>query len=231
MATGRRAKVPGRRLTRRIQVGAAAAALGLTVVLAQQPVHGAFTAGSGSTGNQVTTAATFCTTPGTATVTASADSWVNEANAARTAGGADYYVQVVSNSPAANGRVYVRFPLPPFSARCTVSSATLKLYTDSPDAGRTIGVYRADPAAPVWTEAALNWTNRPGTVGTAATAATVAANGYLSWTVTAHVQALYAGPDNGLVLRDEAEGSATSFRQQYMARQATYPPQLVVVWD
>jgi hypothetical protein len=155
---------------------------------------------------------------------------VNEANPTRTAGGGDYAVQVVSGSPAANGRVYVRFTLPVIPARCTLSGATLKLYTDAPDGGRTIGAYRADPAAPLWTEAALNWNNRPSAVGTAATAATVNTNGYVTWTVTVHVQTLYAGVNNGFVLRDELEGSGTTFRQQYHSRDATYPAQLIVSW-
>ena len=148
----------------------------------------------------------------------------------RTAGGGDYALQAVSGSPSANGRAFVRFSLPTIPSRCTLSTATLRLYTDAADRGRTIGAYRADPAAPLWTEAALNWTNRPSAVGTAATAVTVDTSGYLTWTVTAHVQTLYAGINNGFVLRDELESSGTTFRQQYHSRDASFPPQLIVSW-
>src|SRR5918997_1865037 len=74
----------------------AAAAVALTVALAQQPVLGAFTAVAGSTGNTVGAAAQFCATPSSTSLNAVADSWATESVPASTQGGDDYYNQVQS---------------------------------------------------------------------------------------------------------------------------------------
>jgi hypothetical protein len=230
VTTGRvRAKVPRRRRTRRAQALAGVAAVGLTVVLAQQPVHGAFTAGTVSTGNRATTAANFCTTPGSTTVNATEDTTADQALPNSAQGGDDYYMIVVTQGPASNRRSFVRFAMPVISSRCTVTSATLRLYTDGADAGQTLGVYRADPTAPLWTETGLTWNNQPTAVGTPATTLTVATNGYLSWTVTTLVRDLYTGPNNGFVVRDQAENGSGPW-QQYFARQTPNPPKLDISW-
>jgi hypothetical protein len=200
-------------------------AVGLTLALAQQPVRGAFAGSSDSTGSQVATASCF---PGSTTVNATADSTVNQA-AATTTAGADAYMIVASLGPANNRRTFVRFAMPAISSGCTITAATLRLYTDGADAGRTLGVYRASPAAPLWTEAGLNWNNQPVTAGAAATALTVPAPGYLSWTVTALVPALYTGANNGFVVRDQAENGGGPW-QQYFARQTANPPRLDISW-
>jgi large repetitive protein len=205
---------------------AVAVAVGLTLALAQEPVRGAFAGGTGATGNQVGTASCF---PGSTTVNASADSTVNQAAPNALAGG-DAYMIVASLGPANNRRAFVRFAMPALSAGCTITAATLRLYTDGADAGRTLGVYRANPAAPLWTEAGLTWNNQPATAGTPATALTVAANGYLSWTVTALVPAFYTGANNGFVVRDQAENNGSGPWQQYFTRLTANPPKLDLSW-
>jgi hypothetical protein len=227
-ADGGYASSTWRRRVRRAQVAVAAAVVVLIPTLAQQPVQSAFNGSTGSAGNQVTTATTFCTTPGSATVNASADSTVNQAAPNAVAGGDDYMI-VASLGPANNHRTFVRFGLPVIPAGCTVTAATLRLFTDGADAGRTLGVYRADPVPPLWTEAGLNWNNQPATAGTPATAVTVATIGYLSWTVTALVPSLYSGANNGFVVKDQTEGGSGPW-QQYFARHKANPPKLDVSW-
>jgi large repetitive protein len=222
--------VAGRRVSRRL--GAAAtvvAAVAVTVALAQHPVNGAFTGVSGSTSNQVTAATNFCTTPGSTTVNATEDSTVDQALPTSASGGDDYYMIVVTQGPASTRRSFVRFAMPAIPSRCDVTSATLRLYTDGADAGQTLGVYRADPAAPLWTEAGLTWNNQPAGVGTPATTVTVATMGYLSWTVTTLVRDLYTGANNGFVIRDQAENGSGPW-QQYFARQTPNPPKLDITW-
>jgi hypothetical protein len=136
-----------------------------TVVLAQQPVRGAFNGSTDSTGNQASTASTFCTTPGSQTVVATADSYVNQGNLLDTSGGSATYLVVTSQFGSAR-RIFVRFdPMPAVPSRCTVTSATLQIWADSQIAGRTLAAYRADPAV-TWTEAGLNWSNQPAALGT-----------------------------------------------------------------
>lgn len=210
----------------------AALAVGLTVALAQQPVQGTFTGSSTSTGNQVAASAQFCTNPDNTTLYAVADSWANEGTPASTQGGDDYYNQVQSQS-GVDYRAFYRFQtLPPIPTGCALSSATLQLYTDGPDANRTLDVYLANPAATPWTETSLSWATQPAvTADTPASAVTVAANGYLSWTVTALVRKLYTTANNGFVVRDRFEDNPTGFGQQYIARQGGTPPKLIVAWD
>ncbi len=217
------------RAARRLGVMGAAAAL--TVALAQQSTTAAFTAQTGDTGNQASTAATFCTSPGSTTVGASADTTVYLANRT-TPYGTSTDVGVGSSS-GADGRVLVKFSLPALGARCTVTSATLRLYAHDPEAGRTIDAYRVDPAAPAWSEAATHWDNQPATTGTAVTSTALASAGWQKWTVTSIVTSLYTGTNSGLLLRDRTEGSGTAYWQLYRAREygtAANRPQLVVTW-
>jgi hypothetical protein len=213
------------RWVRRAQAAAVAAAVVLVPTLAQQPVRGAFNGSTSTTGSQVGTATCF---PGSATVNAVADSTVNQAAPNSVAGGDDYMI-VASLGPANNRRTFVRFGLPTIPAGCTVTAATLRLYTDGADAGQTLGVYRANPLAALWTEAGLTWNNQPAVAGTPATTLSVATNGYLSWPVTTLVRDLYAGANNGFMIRDQAENGNGPW-QQYFARHKANPPKLDVSW-
>ena len=208
----------------------AAAAVGLTVALAQQPVHGAFTGARGSTGNTAGAAAQFCTSTGSVSLIAVADTWANEQSPTWTGGGDDYY-NIVGSQSGVDYRAFFRFSLPSIPSGCVLASATLRLYTDGPDANRILGVYRGDPTDPLWTETNLSWNSQPEHVGTPATATTVASNGYLSWNVTTLTRDIYASIDNGYVVRDEAEDDASGYRQQYIHRGGGFPPRLDLVWD
>ena len=112
---------------------------------------------------------------------------------------------------------------------CDVTLATLRLYADGVTAGRTLVVQRADPAAPLWTEASLSWADQPVAVGAESSAVLTSGSGYKSWTVTDPVRELYAASNNGFVVRDQTEGGAGAW-QQFHARHLTYPATLRVVW-
>jgi len=206
-------------------------AAGLTVGLGQHATTAAFTAQTGDSGNSVTAAASFCASPGGSTLGAAADTTGYQQNPTTIYGtGVD---TGVGSGSGANGRVLVRFSLPALGAHCVVTAATLRLYAHTPQSGRTIDVYRVDPAAPAWSEATTNWNNQPATTGTGVGAASLASAGWQQWTVTSMVTSMYAGTDRGFLLRDRTEGSGTPYWQLYGAREnatTANRPQLVVSW-
>ncbi len=166
-----------------------------------------------------------CTSPGSQTVQASADSWVDQASPA-TNKGTDTVLKLTSRDPSLNARAVVQFNLPALPSGCTVTSATLRLNNKSPLSGRTIEALRNTAS---WTETGVTWTNQPATAGAAATATTPSAAGWMQWDVTSHVQAMYAGSNNGFVLRDQTENGA-GFENQFDSREASANrPELVVV--
>lgn len=229
-SSGRAAIWPFR--VRRAQGAAVLATVGLVLALAQQPVRGAFNGSTSATGNQASTATTFCTTPSSGTVTATADSFVDQGSAASPSGGTATYLVVTSQFGSAR-RVFVRFDtMPTVPSRCTVTSATLRLWADSQIAGRTLAAYRADPTV-IWTEAALTWDNRPAGLG--APVPVVMPNGdqYVNWTVTDHVRSIYAlgtSGNNGFMVRDQDETGGGAW-QQFNSRDAfSNKPQLTVTW-
>lgn len=219
-------RLVARTLLRLVAVGLAVA---LTVALAREPSSGAFAAQTGSSANSVSSAADFCTSPGTVTVGAAGDAWIDSSNPTVNRG-SDTSLYVLSG-PAATLRTVVRFSLPARPAGCFLSDASLRLYNRSPVSGRTIDVYRGDPASPQWTAATVTWANQPAAAGTAVAAVTGSSAGYQAWTVTAHVQAQYTSGNNGFVLRDRAEGAASDHEQVYNDLQhSTSPPQLALTW-
>jgi hypothetical protein len=214
---------------RRLAVMGAAAAF--TVLLAQHTTTAAFTAQTGDTGNTASTATTFCASPGSSTLSASADTTTYQTNPTTLYGTSGD--TGVGSASGANGRVYVKFTLPALAARCVVTGATLRLHAHDPDAGRIIDVYRVDPAAPAWSEASTHWNNMPAATGTAVGSTSVASAGWQEWTVTSMVASFYAGTNSGFVLRDRTEGSGTPYWQLYGAREnatTANRPQLVVSW-
>lgn len=159
---------------------------------------------------------------GTLTGAADADSWVNEADPTKNLG-TDSVLKVTSKAPAHDTRALVRFALPAIPAGCQVVGAELRLHSSGP-VGRTIEVQQVGGA---WTESAVTWNNQPAVTGQTATAPS--GTGTTVWTVTGQVQAMYAGPNQGFLVRDAVEGGAGA-EQQYNAREkgADNPPQLVI---
>jgi hypothetical protein len=172
--------------------------------------------------------ATGCAAPGTQTVTANADTWVDQA-APTSANGSDVDLLVRSRNGSRNRRILVRFPLPALPAGCTVVNARLRLYVTNQAADRTIEAYRA---AAAWTEATVTWNTQPAAAGTAATSVSPsAANLWLEWSVARQVQAMYSSSNTGFLLRDSVE-DATSNQQQTASSREDAPndPELIVTF-
>jgi hypothetical protein len=160
----------------------------------------------------------------------------------------------VSSATNANRRVHLWFNLalctPAIPATATVRLATVRVYvTTLAAACRTIAVFRVGASA--WTEAAITWNNQPfGTtinnpaLGTATAQFNVGTPvgctnrvaGYVTGaTVTADVAAFVAGTstNNGWMLRDSVEGSATARTNTFSAKNLgtlAQAPQLVVTY-
>jgi hypothetical protein len=155
------------------------------------------------------------------TALASADAWIDE-NSPTSNKGSDSVLKVQSKSPRDNFRSLVRFTLPAVPQSCVLESATLRLFAASARTGRTLHALRLTGA---WTENQVNWANQPPTTGSPA--ATASGTGYREWNVTAHVQAMYAGPNHGFLIRDATEGQDAE--QQYHSREkGSSPPQVVL---
>jgi hypothetical protein len=161
----------------------------------------------------------------TVTLGAAADSWVLQSSATQNYG-TDSGLKVDTKS-GANSRALYRFNLPAIPAGCQVTSAKLRLYATSYKTGRTL---QASRLASTWTETGVNWSNQPQTTGTAATVAS--GSGYREWTVTQHVQAMYApGANHGFLIRDATE-NGSGLDQVFHSREkgSDNPPRLVLTF-
>lgn len=184
------------------------------------PTDAAFSSQTENSGSVFVAAASFC---GEQTATASADTYLDQQSPGSNYGSAtDLYVR---RHPNRNQRSLLRFPLPPIPDGCGVVGATLRLYAADAQAGQTL---QAWAAASAWGEATATWGNQPGTTGSAATAPSGA--GWVSFTVTAQVQGMYAGANHGFLVRDSTEGSSPVRTQTFSSREGTTPPELVVTF-
>lgn len=176
----------------------------------------------------VSFAGVACSNPGSQTVTASIDSYVKEDAATSNFGTApDIYVQ--SRATAKNWRALVKFNLPSLPANCSVSVAVLRLNASTTTAGRTIQVFRA---AASWTESGVGgvtWATQPGPTGSASTYSP-AANGWQEATVTARVQEMYSGTNDGFVLKDQTEDFGGTSVQRWDSRENTSDPELRITF-
>jgi hypothetical protein len=199
-------------------VGAGLGVLALTGGVA----WAAFSATSVNSGSSFSAASSFCASPGSqSTVNADADAWVQEDNV-NTQKGTANPLEVKSDA-GKKREPYLHFALPAAPHDCSVSAATLRLFTNSLVSGRTIEVFRA---AGTWVETTITWANQPGTTGTSTSAAS--ATGWVTWSVTSQVQALYSGTNTGLVVIDQGAGNATN---RYNSREASSnDPELTVTW-
>ena len=171
-----------------------------------------------------------CRLPGAQTLIAAQDSYADQ-DAPTTTNGSSINLFVMSKTTLLglggddNRRSYVQFMLPSLPQACVVRAATLRLHAKSAANGRTIQAFRANGA---WAEGTLTWNNQPGGTGAAATSAS--GTGWRTWTVTAHVQQMYAGTNNGFMLRDATENDGTSgHSQNYHSSEDTLNrPELIV---
>jgi hypothetical protein len=208
----------------------ALSALPALVAVAAVGLSGAaFTSTTANPGNSLGAAASFCSAPGTvASATAAADTFVDQASPSSNFGTAsDLFIQSKSSG---NRRTLLRFNLPAAPQGCSVTGADLRVYATAAIGGRTLQAYRA--AAP-WGETTATWNNQPATTGSATTSASGSSPGWQIWQVTDHVQAMYAGVNNGFVLRDGSESAGTSPEQKYQSREGSInsqDPTLVVTF-
>ena len=202
-----------------------------TVALAEHSASGAFSAASGSAGNQVSTAPAFCSGPGSVTLSTNTqvvDTWLDQSNPTVGKGGDKALYTRSWNGK--NIRSLVRFTLPSLPAGCSVTSATMRMTVATSTTGSSIGVYRVTPGA-TWDEYTVTWNTQPTvTTDVPATSAPGATASTQSWTVTALVSAQYAEGNNGFLVRDQSEDSATQIDNRWRSREDGFPPQLSVSW-
>jgi hypothetical protein len=212
------------------RAGAVTLAAGLTVALSQSTTGAVFTGQTVDTGNSVAAAGNFCAGASGTTLTATADTTVYQGNPT-TPYGSDVSIAVTSGA-GGNARALVRFTLPGLGTGCTITAATLRLYVTSGQTGRTIDVYRIDPASPAWTEGGTTWNTAPGVTGTSVGAASLAGGNWQTWDVTAMLPALYTS-NSGFLVRDSVDSTSPTRTQYWDSRDsatAATRPQLVLTW-
>lgn len=208
-------------------------AMALAMILASLALVGertsaAFGGASDNAGNSFETAASFCSAD-PQTVTASADTYVDESAPASTHGSeADLFVR---SEDGGARRTYVTFALPSEPTHCTLAGATLRLHTTQ-EGSRTVETARVDGA---WDETTLTWSSQPGSAAAAATAATTdGVTDWLEWDVTSVADDWYAGTatNHGLVVQDADETAATAITQTIVSSDAGgNVPELVLEWE
>jgi len=134
-------------------------------------------------------------------------------------------LKVQSKSGGDAFRAIVRFALPAAPTGCTLDSAELRLYAESPKPGRTIQVQRA---ATAWSEMSVNWSNQPARTGAIASTASGSDPGWRVWAVTQQVVDMYAtGAAHGFVIFDQVETQDSE--QTYRSRESgSQVPTLVI---
>jgi signal peptidase I len=200
-------------------------ALVATVAVGALQLSGATFAGQTSNpGNTFAAAAAFCASPGSQTLSAVADTYVAQ-DSATTNFGTSGTLDVTARS-SRNRRVLVTFTLPSLPAGCDVTVASLQLLTTNASAGR---VYQAWRASAAWAESTVTWNTQPGTTGTASTATT--GSGLVSWDVATSVTQMYAGANNGFLIRDSVEDTSSTFQNRYSSLEGGTAPVLVLSWS
>lgn len=201
---------------------------GLGAVIGLGPLFGvtnsAYSSVTGNAGNTFEAAPSFCTNPGTQTVNSDRDSYVDQLLAASNFG-SSASLQVRSQL-LANQRSLVHFTLPAIPARCTVTLAILRLNASSSAAGRTL---QARTITATWTEGGVTWLNQPGSGAPVADA--TSGTGWVEWTVTAAVEQMYTGSNEGFLVRDLSEDSVLGQTQVFSSREGANLPELVITFS
>jgi hypothetical protein len=194
-----------------------------------------------------------CVITGTPTTTAAVrDASVRQASATSNFGTST--TNNVATASSANRRLYLWFDLtqcsPTIAASATVRLATLRIYaTGVATVCRTVDLFRVTAS---WTEAGITWNNQPFgtainnpasgsasdsfTIGTPAGCQNQSASAYIANAIiTSDVAAFVTGSatNNGWMLRDDVEGSATSYTETFSAKDlgtVSQAPQLVITY-
>jgi hypothetical protein len=183
--------------------------------------------------------------------TAVFDAWVNQNTP--TATGAVTSLNVASQT-GQNQRAYLRFDItkcnPAMPSSAAVKLATLRLYGGAPPAAcRTHDLFTV---ASAWNETTITWNNQPFgatinnpvqsqrkstmAIGTPVGCQNTAGGYGTGWDVTSDVQAFVSGTatNNGWMIRDDVEGSATARLEQYGSKNTAgvaVAPQLLVTYS
>jgi len=219
-------------MTRRWRVARPFAALGLaaalTTALAQSTTSAAFTATTGDPGNQVSSAPTFCASPGRVDIiTTAVDTGLYESQATSNFA-SNASTGVISTAPA-RARTLIKFDLSGRPTRCTAQSAILTMRVNSGTAGATVEVCRA---AAAWNPTIVTWAGDPGFTGPCAPATSVVNGTLISWDVVTQVTGLVTIADNGFEIKFATE-SGTTYTQLFDSMEATTVgnrPKLVITW-
>jgi hypothetical protein len=204
-------------------------ATALTVVLAQSTTTASFTGQTGDAGNAVTTATSFCVSPSGTTLGVTNDTYVDQASPGQLNGGSTGLTVRSGNN--ANAHAYLRFTLPALPQHCRITDATLRLRASSSQGPGTIDVSRASTT---WTSASATWgmASQPAPAGTAVGAAS-GATGWHQWTVTTLVNELYAGTNDGFLVKDHVDNAGptrTTVYESLDSGTVANRPQLVLTW-
>jgi hypothetical protein len=162
----------------------------------------------------------------TQTITANADSWIDESSPS-TNKGSDSSLVVRSKNGNSDVRTLVRFALPAVPQGCVLQSATLRLNAGSSVNGRTLQALRVTSS---WNEGTVTWSNQPSTASGAAT--TSSGQGWRQWDVASQVATMYgSGTNHGFLIRDANENSSSGPEQKFSSREAgSNRPQLVIAF-
>jgi hypothetical protein len=163
---------------------------------------------------------------GPKTAVADRDAWVLQSSPDDTKGG-DSVLEVDARD-GANARALAGFALPVIPKGCQVKSATLRLYSGAYTEGRILQALRLGGS---WDEGGVSWSNQPATTGAAASAPSRSTPGYVEWSVTSQVQAMYTGTNTGFLIRDANE-NGPGFEQSFNSREkgSEKPPELVITF-
>ena len=172
---------------------------------------------------------TVCADPGSVTLHATRDSWIDEDKPTDNHGD-DKDLKVKTKDGTVtdrNKRTLVGFQLPAIPDGCTLKAAGLRLFQNSNKAGsRPLEALRITGA---WDENGVTWANQPPTAGAAAT--TTAGSGWREWDVVAQVDAMYSTANEGFLIRDAVESSNANDEQRFDSRSEPGRPELVLQFD
>lgn len=211
-------------MSRSAAIAVTSLAIAIIATLLVGETVGSFSGTATSSGNSFQAAASFCTNPGTQTVMADADSWVDELIPVVNHGTEPSLF--IRSGLLQDRRTLVSFSLPPIPARCSVTLASLRLFAKSAEGARSLEAYRA---AATWTETGVTWNNQPGTAGSPST--TSSGTGWRAWTVTTQVQSMYSGSNYGFLVKDSIEDEVVPSTQDLSSREgASNLPELLITF-
>ena len=165
----------------------------------------------------------------TCTLVASADTFVDQAQAGSSFGTAA--TMRIQDRNGAHRRSFARFDVAscvPAGALVVSASLRARLST-APRATRT---YEARRATSAWSESSLSWSTQPAAAATSATASTGTTDGVtLEWAVTDDVQRFADGTaNNGWRIADQAEGANSRREGAFDTRESATPPTLTITY-